>query len=50
MKQIRIEKLRVRRQPRWLEVLPLDPRDVEVLRAKAIQRSDGTRSVTAGHE
>ena len=38
MKRIRIEKVRVRREPRWLEVLPLDPRDVEVLRAKAIQR------------
>ena len=38
MKRIRIEKSSVRRQPRWLEVLPLDPRDVEVLRAKAIQR------------
>jgi hypothetical protein len=38
MKRIRIEKSKVRRQPRLLEVLPLDPRDVEVLRAKAIQR------------
>ena len=38
MKRIRIEKLRVRREPRWLEVLPLDPRDVDVLRAKAVQQ------------
>jgi hypothetical protein len=50
MKRIRIMKLRVRPQPRWLEVLPLDPRDVEVLRAKAIQRLAGKRSVTSGHE
>lgn len=39
MKRIRIEKVRVRREPRWVEVLPLDPRDVEVLRAKAIQHA-----------
>ena len=38
MKRIRIEKLKGRREPRWLEVLPLDPRDVEVLRAKAMER------------
>ena len=49
MKRIRIEKVRVRREPRWLEVLPLDPRDVEVLRAKAVQQA-GTRKVTSGHE
>jgi hypothetical protein len=42
MRPIRIEKSKVRREPRWLEVLPLDPRDVELLRAKAIQRA-GTR-------
>jgi hypothetical protein len=44
MKQIRIEKVRVRREPRGFEVLPLDPRDVEVLRAKAIQHA-GKRNV-----
>jgi hypothetical protein len=44
MKRIPIEKVRVRREPRWLEVLPLDPRDVEVLRAKAIQHG-GKRNV-----
>jgi hypothetical protein len=49
MRRIRIEKVRVRREPRWLEVLPLDPRDVEVLRAKAVQQA-GTRKVTSGHE
>ena len=39
MKRMRIERLKVRREPRWLEVLPLDPRDVDVLRAKAIQQA-----------
>lgn len=39
MKRIRIEKLKVPREPRWLEILPLDPRDVDVLRAKAIERA-----------
>ena len=38
MKRMRIEKSKVRREPRWLEVIPLDPRDVDVLRAKAIQQ------------
>jgi hypothetical protein len=45
MKRIRIEKAKDRREPRWLEVLPLDPRDVEVLRAKAVvqgRRGDAT--------
>jgi hypothetical protein len=45
MKRIRIEKVKDRREPRWLEVLPLDPRDVEVLRAKAMaqaRRGDAT--------
>ena len=48
MKRIRIDKSSVRRQPRCLEVLPLDPRDVEVLRAKAI-RQVGERNVTSRH-
>jgi hypothetical protein len=39
MKRIRIERLKVRREPRWREVLPLDPRDVDVLRAKAVQQA-----------
>ena len=43
MKRIRIEQSKVRREPRWLEVLPRDPRDVEVLRAKAIQQAGKRR-------
>jgi hypothetical protein len=49
MKRIRIEKLRVRREPRWLEVLPLDPRDVDVLRAKAVQQA-GKGNLKVGYE
>jgi hypothetical protein len=48
MKRIRIEKVKGRREPRWLEVLPLDPRDVEVLRAKAVARAR-RGDVTTGH-
>jgi hypothetical protein len=48
MKRVRIEKSKGRREPRWLEVLPLDPRDVDVLRATAIQQV-GERNVTSRH-
>ena len=47
MKRIRIERSKGRRERHWLEVLPLDPRDVEVLRAKAIERA--RRGDTTGH-
>ena len=46
MRRIRIEKVKGR--PRWLEVPPFDPRDVDVLRAKAIQQV-GERNVTSRH-
>ena len=49
MKRIRIERLKVRREPRWLEVLPLDPRDAEVLRAKAVQQA-GKGNLKVGYE
>jgi hypothetical protein len=39
MKRVRIEKVKGRREPRWPEVLPVDPRDVDVLRAKALERT-----------
>lgn len=45
MKRVRIEKPKRRVELWWLEVLPLDPRDPDVGRAKAInwaRRSDGT--------
>jgi hypothetical protein len=36
MKRIRIQKPRVRGARPWLEVLPLDPRDPDIVRAKAL--------------
>lgn len=39
MKRVRIEKSKGRREPRWREALPLDPRDVDVLRAKVIRQA-----------
>jgi hypothetical protein len=48
MKCVRIEKSKGRSEPRWREALPLDPRDVDVLRAKAI-RQVGERNVTSRH-
>jgi hypothetical protein len=36
MKRIWKERPKVLRQRTWLEVLPLDPRDPDVLRAKAL--------------
>ncbi len=35
MKRVRIEKPTGRRERPWLEVLPLDPRDPDVIRAKS---------------
>ena len=48
MKRVRIEKVKGGREPRWLEALPLDPRDVEVVRAKAVERAR-RGDVTTGH-
>jgi hypothetical protein len=39
MKRIRIAKPRVQRERLWSEDLPLDPRDPDVRRAKALSRS-----------
>jgi hypothetical protein len=41
MKRIRIKKPRSRLERSWLEVLALDPRDPDIVRAKAIDRSAG---------
>ena len=50
MKRIRIEKSKGRRrEPHRLEVLPLDPRDADVLRAKALEQ-DGARNATPRNE
>lgn len=42
MQQIRIEKPKVRRDRWWLEVLPLDPRDPDIVRAKCLARAKCT--------
>ncbi len=47
MKRIHSEKPKVRRERSWLEVLALDPRDPDVARAKAIDRSLDRQS---GHD
>jgi hypothetical protein len=39
VKRIRIDKPRIRRDRGWLEVLPADPRDPDVIRVKALARS-----------
>lgn len=38
MKRVRINKPKVRRQHRSLEVLALDPRDPDIVRAKTVAR------------
>jgi hypothetical protein len=44
MKRIHSERPKVRRERTWLEVLALNPRDADIVRAKAIDHS-----ATAGH-
>ena len=39
MKRIRISTPRIRRELRWQEDLPADPRDPDVVRAKALARA-----------
>jgi hypothetical protein len=39
VQQIRIDRPRARREHRWQEVLPPDPRDPDVVRAKALARA-----------
>jgi hypothetical protein len=43
MKRIRIERRRVRSERPWLEELSLDPRDPDVVRAKALARTAPSR-------
>ena len=44
MKRIRIDKPRIRREHPWPEGLPVDPRDPDVVRVKALARSQLTGS------
>jgi len=39
VKHIRVHKPRMSREHRWHEVLPADPRDPDVVRAKALARA-----------
>jgi hypothetical protein len=43
MKLIRIQRPKVRRERAWLDVLPPDPRDPDVVRAKALGRAADRR-------
>jgi hypothetical protein len=45
MKRIRVHKPRVRREGLEFEVFPLDPRDADVRRAKALARAASGRRV-----
>jgi len=46
VRRIRIDRPKVRRERSWHKVLPLDPRDPDVVRAKAIDRSGDRQSGT----
>ena len=48
MKRIRISTPRIRRELRWQEDLPADPRDPDVVRAKALARARLAGSPEAG--
>ena len=39
MKRIRVDRPRIRRERPWTEDLPTDPRDPDVVRAKALARA-----------
>jgi hypothetical protein len=43
MKRVRIQRPKSRRGRRWLEALPLEPRDPDIVRAKALDRPTGRR-------
>jgi len=44
VKRIRIDKPRIRRERPWPEDLPADPRDPDVVRAKALARAQQASS------
>lgn len=53
MKRVRIERPKRARERRWLEVLPLDPRDPDVVRVKDLcgsRRDAGIAASTAATE
>lgn len=44
MKRIRIQRPTSRRVGRWLEALPPEPQDPDIVRAKALERPRGWKS------
>ena len=50
MKRIRIDKPRVRRERSWPEDEPIDARDPDVVRAKALARARRVDSSRAGRQ
>jgi hypothetical protein len=48
MRRIRAGRPRIRRERAWTEDLPADPRDPDVVRAKALARARLTGSSRAG--
>jgi len=46
LRRVRIDRPRVRRDRSWLEVFPLEVRDPDIVRAKAIDRSGERQSGT----
>jgi hypothetical protein len=48
MKRVRIEKPKRRVDRWWLEVLPIDPRDPDVARAKTIDQAGGSDRRNSG--
>jgi hypothetical protein len=47
MRRIRVDRPRIRRERAWTEDLPADPRDPDVVRAKALARARLTGSSRA---
>ena len=45
MKRIRIDRPRIRRERAWAEDMPADPRDPDVIRAKALARCPADRPI-----
>lgn len=49
MKQVRAKKSRCRSEQPWDEALPADPRDPDIMRAKALARTGEPGQRTTGH-
>jgi hypothetical protein len=47
MKRVHIEKPKLRREPSWPEVLPIDPRDPDIRQAKELARAGPSTDVAS---